>query len=138
MCLPLFYWIQRESQLVIEYVKKSESLTCFVCAHAIEESLYLGIFECFLNNVVGIRVLQKTLKVRNRKQFLDNPCSSLYNIYEALFDHMAAKFLCREDYIVPFELWSKFGHSTWNLQLYNVLNNIISAKQWLRVCYLDV
>lgn len=80
-----------------------------------------------MNDIVSIRVLQHLFKVRNREQFLDDFRSALFIVLEAFFNNMTTAFLHGQEYEVSLQLRNQSGHDRWDLQLYDILNNIVSV-----------
>lgn len=89
--------------------------------------LNLGHWKSRLNDIVGIRVLQQLFKVRNWEQFLDDFLSALFIVLEAFFNNMTTAFLHGQEYKVSLQLRDQSGHDRWDLQLYDILNNIVSV-----------
>lgn len=60
---------------------------------------------------------------------MNDYCPAFFNKFQALLDDMAAKLLLREVYKVPFELGKQQGSNGVVLELYDILDHVISAPQ---------
>lgn len=96
-------------------------------------SNYLWVFESSLDRIVGIRVPQELVEVRNRKELTYNGARKVFaEVQEASLHHIAAELLRGEFDVFPLKLRCQNSICKGLLQIKDRLDYIVSEIQGAR------